>query len=311
MPEDEYSRMPLVAKLICDHISLDGIDRYLAETGVQESDFVLVEPEGFAGEIFAVDGSNASLCSWSTANVNLIRAGYAVYRGRDWRRTVITFDDVFLADPRLFKDMFDPYLEQFFGLKGIDLKESDLDRLSSYYREMQEYVAIDEAIREARGGDIILYDGSFDVFEPLRGVLAAIFARAQGERGLPSGRGQVQLPLLGRGDISALCAAYRHGRQPAPAGRSLVSKPEGQKSGCGPAADGTARPMSSDFAGSPGMRSGWMLRPIWQAISAPSWESWLPTPVQRSARAIPMPSSGRTGISGSRRWKGRQHAANL
>ena len=183
MPEDEYSRMPLVAKLICDHISLDGIDRYLAETGVQESDFVLVEPEGFAGEIFAVDGSNASLCSWSTANVNLIRAGYAVYRGRDWRRTVITFDDVFLADPRLFKDMFDPYLEQFFGLKGIDLKESDLDRLSSYYREMQEYVAIDEAIREAIGGDVILYDGSFDVFEPLRGVLAAIFARAQ-EKGV-------------------------------------------------------------------------------------------------------------------------------
>jgi hypothetical protein len=183
LSEDEYSRLPLVAKLICDHISLDGIDRYLAETGVQESDFVLLEPEGFAGEIFAVDGSNAPLCSWSTANVNLIRAGYAVYRGRDWRRTVITFDDVFLADPRLFKDMFDPYLEQFFGLKGIDLKESDLDRLSSYYREMQEYVAIDEAIREANSGDIILYDGSFDVFEPLRGVLAAIFARAK-EKGV-------------------------------------------------------------------------------------------------------------------------------
>jgi hypothetical protein len=130
-----------VAQLICSHISLDGIDRYLAETGVQSCDFVAVEPSDHEGEIFAVDGSNATICNWSAANVNLIRAGYAVYRGRVWRRTVITFDDLLLADPKLCKNMFDPDLEQFFGLSGIDLKESDLDRLSSYYRELQEYVA--------------------------------------------------------------------------------------------------------------------------------------------------------------------------
>jgi len=176
----EYeSRLSLVAEMIRDHISLDGIDRYLAETGVQESDFVLVEPCEFAGEIFAVDGSNVSICNWSTANVNLIRAGYAVYRGRVWRRTVITFDDVFVADTKLCRNMFDLYLEQFFGLKGVDLKESDLDRLSSYYRELQEYVAINETLGEAHAGDIILYDGSFDVFELLRGALAVIFARAR------------------------------------------------------------------------------------------------------------------------------------
>ena len=180
--EDE-SRLSLVAEKIRNHISLDGIDRYLAETGVKSRDFVLVEPCDFAGEIFAVDGSNVSICNWSTASVNLIRAGYAVYQGRVWRRTVITFDDVLLADPKLCRNMFDPDLEQFFGLKGIDLKESDLDRLSSYYRELQEYVAINDALGEAHAGDIILYDGSFDVFEPLRGVLATIFSRAR-EKGI-------------------------------------------------------------------------------------------------------------------------------
>lgn len=176
---DDESRLSLIAELIRDHISLDGIDRYLGETGVQSRDFVVVEPSEFAGEIFAVDGSNASICNWSTANVNQIRAGYAVYRGRDWKRTVITFDDLFLADPKLCRNMFDRYLEHFFGLKGIDLKESDLDRLSSYYRELHEYVAINDALEQAHAGDIILYDGSFDVFEPLRGVLVAIFARAR------------------------------------------------------------------------------------------------------------------------------------
>lgn len=180
---EECSRLSLVAELIRDHISLDGIERYLAETKVQRSDFLPVEPGDFAGEIFAVDGSNASLCNWSTASVNLIRAGYAVYRGREWRRTVITFNDVLLADPKLCENMFDPYLEHFFGLDGIDLKESDLDRLSSYYRELQEYVAINEALGEAHCGDIILYDGSFDVFEPLRGALAAIFTRTS-EKGV-------------------------------------------------------------------------------------------------------------------------------
>jgi hypothetical protein len=172
-------RLSIAAELIRDYISLDGIDSYYAETGVESRDFVEVEPCDFEGEIFAVDGSNAPICSWSVANLNLIRAGYAVYRGRDWQRTVITYDDIFLADPRMCREAFDPYLEQIFNLKGIDLKESDLDRLSSYFRELQEYVALNEAIIDASQGDLVLYDGSFDVFEPLRGVLSTIFARAR------------------------------------------------------------------------------------------------------------------------------------
>ena len=106
---EEYRRLSLVAEMICDHISLDGIDRYLAETEVQSSDFMPVQPHEFAGEIFAVDGSNASICNWSTANVNLIRAGYAVYQGRVWKRTVITFDDVLLADPSNAKTCSIPF----------------------------------------------------------------------------------------------------------------------------------------------------------------------------------------------------------
>ena len=177
----EERRLSMVAELIRDHIHLEGIDQYLKSTGIKESDFVPIKPAGFSGEIFAVDGSNAALCGWMTARVNLIRAGYAVYRGREWQRTAITFDDLFLADPLLCQSNFDPYLEHYFGLKGIDLQESDLDRLSSYYREMQEYLAINDALDHASPGDIILYDGSFEVFEPLRAVLSVIFTRA-GER---------------------------------------------------------------------------------------------------------------------------------
>ena len=172
-------RLSVVAELIRDHISLDGVDRYCAETGVQSRDFVKVEPCEFEGEVFAIDGSNVSVCNWSTANLNLIRAGYVVYRGRDWQRTVITYNDIFLADPRMYREVFDPYLEQIFNQKGIDFKESDLDRLSSYFRELQEYIALDDAVKEARSGDLILYDGSFEVFEPLRESLQVVFSRAE------------------------------------------------------------------------------------------------------------------------------------
>jgi len=174
----EERRLSMVAEIIRDHIHLEGIDQYLKSTGIKESDFVPIKPADFSGEIFAVDGSNAALCGWMTARVNLIRAGYAVYRGREWQSTAITFDDLFLADPLLCQSNFDPYLEHYFGLKGIDLQESDLDRLSSYYREMQEYLAINDALDHASPGDIILYDGSFEVFEPLRAVLSVIFHRA-------------------------------------------------------------------------------------------------------------------------------------
>ncbi len=168
-----------MAGLIRDHITLDSIDQYSAKTGVCRKDFVVLLPQDFAGEIFAVDGSNVAVCDWSVANLNLIRAGYAVYRGREWQRTVITYDDVFLADPRICSQMFDPYLKETFGLKGIVLKQSDLDRISTYFRELQEYIALNEAVFESRPGDLILFDGGFDVFEPLRSVLGVIFSRAE------------------------------------------------------------------------------------------------------------------------------------
>ena len=104
------------------------------------------------------------------------------YKGRNWQRTVITYDDVFLADPRDYAEHFDHYLKGFFGLNGITFKESDLDRLSSYFRELQEYVALSDAINEAQPGDLILYDGAFDIFEPLRDVLKQILRSAEEKR---------------------------------------------------------------------------------------------------------------------------------
>jgi len=175
-------RLSLAAEMIRDHVALDGIDRYCQETGVQCNDFVPLEPVDFKGRILAVDGSNVSVCGWSVASINLIRSGYVVYQGRDWKRTVITFDDIFFADPAISAEQFAPHLGRL-GQKEISLTEEDLDRLSTYFRELQEYVSLDDAIRWANPGDIILYDGSFDVFEPLRAALSNVFRRAE-EKGV-------------------------------------------------------------------------------------------------------------------------------
>jgi len=129
-------RLISAAKLIWDNLALSGVDQYCTETGIQKDDFKAIEPKDFEGEIYAIDGSNAGICDWSVANLNLIRAGYVVYKGRSWLRTVITFDDVFWADRKDYAEHFDHYLQEFFGLNGITLGESDLDRLSSYFREL-------------------------------------------------------------------------------------------------------------------------------------------------------------------------------
>jgi hypothetical protein len=119
------------------------------------------------------------VCDWSAANLNQIRAGYVVYKGRAWQKTVFTYDDVFWGDPRNYADNFDPFVQEFFDLKGISLEESDLDRLSSYFRELQEYIALADAIDQSQQGDLILYDGGFDVFKPLRDVLKHVLKFAE------------------------------------------------------------------------------------------------------------------------------------
>jgi hypothetical protein len=181
MPGKE--RLAEAADLIRSCISLDVLEEYFAETGIAREDFQPLEPCPFRGEIFAVDGSNAVVYDWSAASLNMVRAGYAVYRGRDWQRTAITFDDIFLADPIGYARQFDAHLLRF-GLQGFSLRETELERLSSYFRELAEYVALSEAVNEAQRGDLVLYDGGFTWKDrPLGGALAEIFHLAE-ERGV-------------------------------------------------------------------------------------------------------------------------------
>jgi len=168
-----------VAELIAGQLYQRGTDQYCRKTGITREDFVTLEPQDFEGEVFAVDGSNIMVCDWSAANLNKIRAGYAVYRGSEWQRTVITYDDVFLADAQSYAWQFEQDLESSFGISRIFLEESDLDRLSTYFRELQEYIALSEAISVAQPGDIVLHDGGFDVFEPLRTVLQRVIRSAE------------------------------------------------------------------------------------------------------------------------------------
>ena len=181
MPGKE--RLEAAADLIRSCISTEGIEEYFAETGIAREDFQHFEACPFQGEIFAVDGSNAVVYDWSAASLNMVRAGYAVYRGRDWQRTAITFDDIFLADPIGYAQQFDAHLQRF-GLQGFSLREKELERLSSYFRELAEYIALCEAVSEAQRGDLVLYDGGFTWKDrPLGRVLEEIFHLAE-ERGV-------------------------------------------------------------------------------------------------------------------------------
>lgn len=180
---EEKGRLEDIAELIRDHISISNIDQYCKETGIHKGDFIEIKPRDFDGQIFAVDGSNIRVCDWSVASLNKICTGYAIYRGSVWQRTVITYDDIFLADRENYADQFEPDLESYFGLKDIALKETDLDRLTTYFRELQEYIALKEAVSSARKGDLVLYDGGFDIYEPLRSILKRIIREAS-EKGI-------------------------------------------------------------------------------------------------------------------------------
>jgi len=176
----DKSRLAIIAGLIRAHISISDVEKYCKETGISREDFVPISPRRFDGQVFAIDGSNVVICDWSVASLNLIRAGYAVYRGTEWQRTVITYDDIFLADCKSYVQQFDDCLEGIFGLKGIVLKDAELERLSSYFRELQEYVALYDAVYQADPGDLILYDGGFTWKElPLGDVLRKIFRAAE------------------------------------------------------------------------------------------------------------------------------------
>lgn len=176
----DKDRLAAIADLISEHISIRGVEEYCTQTGITEEDFVPLSPQNFDGEIFAVDGSNVFVCNWSVANLNLIRSGYAVYRGRDWQRTVITYDDVFMADRNSYSTQFESYLEGIFDIHDFILKNEELDRLSTYFRELQEYIALKDAIDIARPADLVLYDGGFTWKErPLGKVLEKIFLAAE------------------------------------------------------------------------------------------------------------------------------------
>jgi len=173
-------RLEDIAEVIRDHISITGVEQYCSETEIGRGDFIPIEKRDFNGNIFAVDGSNVVVCDWSVANLNLIRAGYSVYKASDWQRTVITYDDLFLADGKRYSEQFNRYLSGIFGLRGCKLESTELERISSYFRELQEYVALGDAIRCADPGDLVLYDGGFTWKErPLGDALRHVFGSAK------------------------------------------------------------------------------------------------------------------------------------
>jgi hypothetical protein len=166
----DKEKLAAAADEIKSYFSPIEFDEYEAETGIRESDFREIVPRESDGRIFAIDGSNVVVFDLGNVTLNHIRAGYVVYHGTKWQETVITYDNLFAADVGDYSEddggyskQFDLYLRDVFNLEGpfkIDSKK-ELDRISTFFRDLQEYVALYKAVKVADEGDAVLYDGSF------------------------------------------------------------------------------------------------------------------------------------------------------
>lgn len=179
----EREKVAEAARAIKEYFSPVDPKEFEAETGIRGSDFCEIVPQEFDGQIFAIDGSNVVVFDLGNVSLNRIRAGYVVYRGTEWQKTVVTYDDLFTADRENYRRHFDRFRRGIFGLaEPFELKtEEELDRISTFFRDLQEHVALSEAVKEAKEGDVILYDGGFSLWRDpyYREVLNWIFERAE------------------------------------------------------------------------------------------------------------------------------------
>jgi hypothetical protein len=184
----ETSRMASIADRIRPYFKMVESDSYFEHAGISREEFRPIEEiADFDGSIHAVDGSNVVVFTFGKdITLNYIRAGYVAYKGTQWQKTVITYDDLFLANPSNYAECFEQYLRGKLkiksSVKGFELKETELDRISSYFRDLQEYIALRAALRTANENDVILYDGSFSVWENSRDLgdaLDSIFKLAE------------------------------------------------------------------------------------------------------------------------------------
>ena len=183
----ERDKLAEAAQALREYLAPVDPNEFEAETGIRGGDFREIVPQEFDGRIFAIDGSNVVVFDLGAVSLHRIRAGYVVYRGTEWQKTAVTCDDLFIADREDYRRHFDRFRRGIFGLtEPFRLKtEEELDRMPTFYRDLQEHVALFEAVLEAEAGDVVLYDGSFSLWrEPYhREIFDRIFERA-GERGV-------------------------------------------------------------------------------------------------------------------------------
>lgn len=183
----EREKLSEAARALKEYLAPVDPDEFEAETGISGSDFREIVPRDSGGRIFAIDGSNVVVFDLGAVSLNRIRAGYVVYRRTEWEKTAITCDELFVADRENYQRSFDRFRRGIFGLdEPFRLKTAEeLDRMPTFYRDLQEHVALFEAVLEAEAGDLVLYDGGFSLWSDpyYREVFTRIFERA-GERGV-------------------------------------------------------------------------------------------------------------------------------
>jgi len=184
----DASRLASIADRIQPYFRMVEAESYLEDTGISAEEFKPIkDTANFDGSIYAVDGSNVAAYTFGKdITLNYIRSGYVVYKGTQWEKTVITYDDLFLANPSDYIECFERYLKQKLNIKftegKFELKKNELGRISTYFRDLQEYIALRSALHTAKENDVILYDGGFSVWENSRHLgeaLDSIFRSAK------------------------------------------------------------------------------------------------------------------------------------
>jgi len=112
----EREKLAEAARALKEYLAPVDPDEFEVETGIRESDFREIVPRDFDGRIFAIDGSNVVVFDLGAVSLNRIRAGYVVYRGTEWEKTVVTYDDLFVADRENYQRSFDRFRRGIFGL---------------------------------------------------------------------------------------------------------------------------------------------------------------------------------------------------
>jgi hypothetical protein len=169
---------------IAAHVPEDLVQQFADQSGMQRGDIHAV-PEGPAGTVGAVDGSNTMVLDGGTFALAAVRAARTLFMNNERAGRAVTPITLVSIGPGHRNHDFDELFRECFGApphKGLD--NADPERASAVLRDTLEYWVARTTAETLPAGSLLLLDGALRVssqnHEP---VLAEIVETAQ-DRGI-------------------------------------------------------------------------------------------------------------------------------